>query len=224
MMAKGESGNEKGLEPQKLYEQMFGIDDENDFEIVEQVFDVAGGAKREESAFSVNRSGWAKTNVNGATDTVSWLQSLGLDPYTIFFVSGVNRRSGRVALYPSNSQPAGAVAPKWSKDRKTFMWHFGASLDEAPELRPTTDKVQAPMAFGKDRQGRQCIMVKLKGAAPKRRGAADPEEMLARAVEEEAKKANKQAIKEKIARIKGKGTDSQAAQPAAGAQEPTEGE
>jgi len=223
-MPRGESGNENELEPNKLYEQMFGIDDENDFEIVEHVFDVAGGARREESAFSVNRSGWARANVNGAADTVSWLQSLGLDPYTIFFVSGVNRRSGRVALYPSNSQPAGAVAPKWSKDRRTFIWHFGASLAEAPELRPTTDRVQAKMTFGKDRLGRQCIMVKLKGAAPKRHGAADPEELLARAVEEEAKKANKQAIMEKIARIKGKGAGAEGAKPAAGAQEPTEDE
>ncbi|MDF2628677.1 MAG: hypothetical protein K0R39_2508 [Symbiobacteriaceae bacterium] len=73
------------------------------------------------------------------------------------------------------------------------------------------EKVEALVEFGKDVKGRDCMTVKLKGALPKRRGAAGEEEMLARVAEEEAKKANKQATRKKIAEIRGK-------QPAAGEQ------
>lgn len=212
-MGKGETGNgnEKDLVKQKPYDEMISAEEENEFELVAQAFDRAGGSRRGIPGFSMERSGWAECNIAGTAETVQWLQGLGFDPYTVHFVSGVNRKSGRVALYPTDSKPEGAVAPRWTREKKNFTWHFGASLQQAPELRPLANRVQLGMAFGKDIKGRDCMTVKLKGAAPKRRGAADAEEMLVRVAEEEAKKAAKASTRKKIAEIRSK-------QPAAGQQ------
>jgi hypothetical protein len=91
---------------------------------------------------------------------------------------------------------------KWNPDARVYSTHLGAAMKECPAVRPVTT-VEAQWKAGLDKEGRHCLVINIKGAKPKRAGAADAETLAARAEEEAAKKAAEASARERIAAAKG---------------------
>ncbi|MDF2630272.1 MAG: hypothetical protein K0R39_4103 [Symbiobacteriaceae bacterium] len=81
---------------------------------------------------------------------------------------------------------------------------YGSVFEQYPTLRPAT-KVQTSVKPRMDAEGKHCLAIQLQTAKAKRRGAADPEKLLARAEAEAAKQAAKAEIRQKIAAAKSGG-------------------
>ncbi|HYF80534.1 MAG TPA: hypothetical protein VD973_25785 [Symbiobacteriaceae bacterium] len=170
-------------------------------EKVQVTFDRTTGSRRHPPAVIINRFGYAKTNVEGAEDWMAYLEDQGVDPKQAWVTNTFNRAQGLIFVHAAQETDDGAVALELDEEKGIFTTHFGAVFKQCPSMRPTTT-VEASFEPRLDNEGKPCLSIKVKGAPAKRKGAADPEELIARAEEEAAKKAAKAENKKKLAAAK----------------------
>jgi hypothetical protein len=170
-------------------------------EKVTEVFDPQTGARRNPAAVDVNQSGRARANREASEEWLQFFVEQGIDPLDAWMTLGTNGAEGIIFVYPAHKTDEGAIAANWDSDTLTYHFHFGSAMKQTPAVRPTT-QVEATYEPSLDKEGKPCLAVKIKGARPKRAGAADLEEMAVRAEEETAKKAAKAAARKRIAAAK----------------------
>lgn len=147
---------------------------ELDFEMVEESFQTSGGALRNAPAFAIEPSGLTESNVEAAEDVTEFITGQGADPQHCHLALGANQAKGTVAIYLADAQTKGAMALRWNAGKKTISFHMGAVFKKYPLLRPQTT-VEVFFEAIRDQKGRPCIVLKLHGALPKRKGPAPAE-------------------------------------------------
>jgi len=176
---------------------------------VKTVFNTVSGSRRQRPALTVNRHGHVKSNVEACEEFRAYVAEQGFDANQPSITTSTNDALGLILVYAASATEEGAIEVKVNADG-TFTTHFGAALEQSPDLRPVTT-VLARYEPSLDQEGRPCLAVQIKAAGPKRRGAADPEKLAARAEEEAAKAEAKAAAKKRIAAARegrGKGKNS----------------
>ncbi|HYF95183.1 MAG TPA: hypothetical protein VD969_23480 [Symbiobacteriaceae bacterium] len=158
-----------------------------EFDLVKNQFDRFSGSRRDDSAITIKQSGRAQTNVDAAEEIIRWLTGLGLDPYKTNYTLGANDASGTAALFVSSLAEPGSMALTWHADKKAFSFHIGGAFKEKPLLRPAST-VLAGFVMTKDKRGKPCLVIKIKGATPKRKGAAADDEEAAAGKQEKGEK------------------------------------
>lgn len=182
-------------EVRKLYYEK--IPESVKLEKIETTFDVAGGSKRDEPAADVSPKGYVRTNREGAEEWHAFFDEMGIDPLQPWVTLSASKSLGTVFMYAATGTEEGKVAVKFFETTGIYTTHFGAAFKQCPSVAPLT-KVEARFKPSLDQEGRKCIAVIIKGAPPKRKGAADVEELAARAEAEAAKKAAKAAARKRI--------------------------
>lgn len=172
-----------------------------DVQKVETVFDRSGGSRRLPPWVTINRYGRAYTNVEGGLEWRAFFVDQGVNPDQPWITTGTNGQQGLIMMYAAQATDLGAIEVKLDRTNQTYSTHFGAAMQQCPEVRPTT-VVEARWEPSLDKDGKPCLAINVKAAIPKRRGAADPEEMAARAEEEAAKRAAKEAARKRTAAAK----------------------
>jgi hypothetical protein len=175
-----------------------------DVQKVETTYDTYSLARRDPPSADINRYGRARTNVEGAEEWRIFFEDQRIDPVQPWITTGTNKALGLIFMYAASKTDAGAIEVKWDPTARVYSTHFGSTMKECPAVRPVTT-VQAQWKAGLDKAGKPCLVINIKGAKPKRAGAADDEKLAARAEEEAARKAAKAAARERIAAAKNGG-------------------
>jgi hypothetical protein len=172
-----------------------------DVQKVETAYDTYTLARRNPPSAAINRYGRTRTNVEGAEEWRTFFEDQQIDPLQPWITTGTNKAQGLIFVYAASKTDAGAIEVKFDPETRVYTTHFGAAMKECPAVRPVTT-VEAQWKPGLDKEGKPCLIINVKGAKPKRAGAADDETLAARAEEEAAKKAAKVAARERIAAAK----------------------
>lgn len=172
-----------------------------DVQKVQTTYDTYTMARRNPPSAEITRYGRTRTNVEGAEEWRTFFEDQGIDPVQPWITTGTNKALGLIFIYAASKTDAGAMEVKWDPDARIYTTHLGAAMKECPAVRPVTT-VQAQWKPGLDKEGKPCLVINIKGAKPKRAGAADDETLAVRAEEEAAKKAAKAAARERIAAAK----------------------
>jgi len=170
-------------------------------EKIREQFNRQTGARRGKAGIEVNEHGLGVMNVAGSEIAMSFFDDQGVDPLDAFVTLRADKLKGLITMHAAQETDEGAVPVPFDADKKTYSIHYGSVLQQFPTMRPAA-KVQTSIKPRLDGDGKPCLAIQLQAAKTKRRGAADPETLLARAEEEAAKKAAKAEIRQKIAATK----------------------
>ncbi|MDF2626499.1 MAG: hypothetical protein K0R39_330 [Symbiobacteriaceae bacterium] len=181
----------------KLYYRKVNVDVQK----VQTTYETSTLSRRNPPAVEVNRYGAARTNVEGAEDWRTFFEEQGISWEQPWVTIGHSKLQGLIFMYAANKTDPGAIEVKWDAGRRVYTTHYGAAMKECPAVRPVT-KVEAQFEPALDKEEKHCLAINIKAAKPKRVGAANAEEMAARAEAEAVKQAVKEAARQRTAAAK----------------------
>lgn len=132
---------------------------------VTRVYNVAGGATREEPKFTVARTGRCSSNTEAKDELQRLVRDEGQNWENIMVTTGGVESKGLLYVYAGKPGEAGLTNAQLYKNSVSF--HAGGAFREMPGLRPTS-KVECKAVRAKDSKGEPCLIIHVGAGTPVR--------------------------------------------------------